>query len=120
MTLLFISLRDNRDLNVVRQTQNLRNETPSGKEFEMPGTRTREKNWSDLLPVGEPHQGESCIRAMKYSRLNMEIPSEVQMLTQSFHKQSVANTRFCNEVLWTSGIRFKFVPQLAHEYAQVL
>ena len=81
-----MSLGDDGDLDVGGKPQDFRDKGISGQQFEMRGTRAREKDLGDLLPVSKFHECGGWVLTMQYSRFDVEIAGKVEML---FHRISL-------------------------------
>ena len=77
---MFLSLGDDCDLNGVGEAQDLSDEAHCGQQSEMTDAGTAKENLRDVLPVREFDQGHSGVRALQYSRFNVKITGEVEML----------------------------------------
>src|SRR5262249_34473628 len=75
-----LSLSDDCELNILSEPQHSRDQTSSRKNFQMMGTRPRQKYLRDVLTAGEFNECSGGIPAVQHARFDVEIASEIEML----------------------------------------
>jgi hypothetical protein len=73
------SLGDDRDLQILGNPQNVRSEAPSSYEPPAPDCWAHQKYLRDSFAVREIHEDGGSVLTLEYSRLDMEVPREIQV-----------------------------------------
>src|SRR5205085_6805804 len=79
-SIFLLSFGDHGDLNVLREPEYLRYETSRVNQIETPVGRSGQENLRNLMTMCEIHEGGGCMLSLQYSRFDMEIACEVEML----------------------------------------